>query len=97
LASSTYELGAPSSATLTIKDNDFRIAGGLVGTSKLNPVNQQLPANGKVTYELGWTHPGVWRDLDTIEFRIVDDRDVAKGGVLAWVRWEESTNTLSLL
>ncbi|MGH7179552.1 MAG: DUF7594 domain-containing protein, partial [Tepidisphaeraceae bacterium] len=67
------------------------ISGANVGTSVLTPGAVDLPKNGKVTYKLEWTHPGVWRDLDTIELRIVND-----AGVLAWIKWDETTNALSL-
>jgi hypothetical protein len=91
LGSSNYEIGAPSAATLTIADNDFAFVTSRVGTSKLTPAAAVVPPSGQITYEVEWTHPGVWRDLDTIEFRIVNDF-----GVLGWVRWEESTNLFTL-
>ncbi len=91
-STASYEIGAPSSAELTIFDNDVRLTAQL-GTGVLTPSSAELPANGKITYSLQWTVPQgrVWRDLDTLEFRIVHE-----GIAVAWIRWEETTNAISL-
>ncbi len=63
-----------------------------VGEFALSPGEAQLEVDEKVTYTVNWTVPEgkVWRDLDTIDFRI-------RGGRTAlWVRWDEAANTFKL-
>src|SRR5258705_418392 len=90
---SASEVGTPGSAQLTIRDNDLYVANIRVGTGQLTPAAAELPDNGKITYDVKWTvpQPSVWRDLNTIEFRLVDN-----GIAVAWLKWDETTNALSL-
>jgi hypothetical protein len=63
-----------------------------VGVFGLSPGEAQLQVDEMVTYTVDWRVPGgrVWRDLDSIDFRI-------RGGRTAlWVRWEEAENTFKL-
>jgi hypothetical protein len=63
-----------------------------VGEFALSPGEAKLQVGERVTYTVDWTVPAgkVWRDLDTIDFRI-------RGGRTAlWVRWEEAANTFKL-
>jgi hypothetical protein len=63
----------------------------LIGISELNPSNTTVGVGERCNLALTWTHPERWRLLDTIDFRIIDDR-----GSVMWVRFSEPTNTFSL-
>src|SRR5262249_46527406 len=67
--------------------------GGGVGTFTLSPDATAIRPGQRVTFTLDWRHPRNWHDLDTIDLRITD---AAEGGVLAWVRWDETSNTFSV-
>ena len=45
-----------------------------------------------MTWTLTWNHPRNWHALDDLHFRILDK----KGRIVAWVRWDESSNTFSV-
>ena len=62
-----------------------------IGISELNPSNATVVVGERVNLALTWTHPQRWRLLDTIDFRVIDDR-----GSVMWVRFSEPTNTFSL-
>ncbi len=85
--------------TPPLADNEFEIFGqrfgplqGDVGTFTLAPAEVTVAGRQPVTFELVWTHPGVWRDLATIDVRVVG----SGGDPLIWLRWEEAPNTFSL-
>src|SRR5207249_762663 len=63
-----------------------------VGAFLVDPEDPTVKANDVLLLRFTWTHPGVWRDLDTLELRVVDEA----GQPIIWVRWDETTNLLSL-
>jgi hypothetical protein len=63
-----------------------------VGTFMLTPADSTVPAGDRLTYTLTWTHPENWRELETLHLRLTGDN-----GTLAWLRWDEASNTFSLL
>lgn len=66
--------------------------GSSVGTFTLAPDAQVIHTSERVTWTLTWNHPINWRALDELHFRILDQ----KGRIVAWVRWDESSNTFSV-
>src|SRR5204863_9084416 len=86
-------IGTPERDSGTIA-NSGRVAiryGIKVGKAVVTPSDATLPNNGRITYTLKWTHPNRWRDLNTIQLRLVND-----SGVIAWIKWDESSNSISL-
>jgi len=67
----------------------FTVTGGF----DLSSDNATPTLGETVIYSIVWTVPDgrVWRDLKTIDFRIRDRNKTA-----LWVRWEESTDLISL-
>jgi hypothetical protein len=65
-----------------------------VGGFQISPDNATPALGETVHYSIIWEVPEgeVWRDLNTIDFRIRDKKKTA-----LWVRWEEATNLISLL
>lgn len=63
-----------------------------VGTFTLRPSHAVVPAGGSQTLELTWTHPGNWRDLESLHVRLASDKDV-----LFWVRLDVATRRLELV
>lgn len=64
------------------------------GTFDVTPVGADARAGEWVTYQFAWTvSAGVWRDLDTLEWR-VRQRDTAN--VPLWIKWTEHTNTFQV-
>ena len=63
-----------------------------VGTFTLAPDAQVIHTGERVTWTLTWNHPINWRALDELHFRILDK----KGRIVAWVRWDQSSNTFSV-
>ena len=66
--------------------------GGGVGTFSLAADATSIHPGQRVTWTLSWKHPRNWHDLDRLHLRIAD----AAGGILAWVRWDEASNTFSV-
>ena len=66
--------------------------GSSVGTFTLAPDAQVIHTGERVTWTLTWNHPRNWHALDDLHFRILDK----KGRIVAWVRWDESSNTFSV-
>src|SRR5207244_1137149 len=75
--------------TGTIRNDDLPS-----GTFALTPQNATVETGESITYTLTWTvpDPRVWRDLSTIDLRLIDDRANA-----IWLRWDEAANTFQLL
>jgi Tol biopolymer transport system component len=63
-----------------------------VGTFTLAPADATVEAGDRLAYTLTWTHPENWHDLQTLHLRLASD-----DGTIAWVRWDEASNTFSLL
>jgi hypothetical protein len=66
--------------------------GGAVGTFRLSPANGAVAAGESVPLALTWTHPGTWRDLETLQLRLRDEQ-----GTVLWVRFDEASGTLRLV
>ncbi len=66
--------------------------GGGVGTFAIAPDAASILPGQRVTWTLKWDHPRNWHDLDHLHLRISDDAQ----GILAWVRWDETSNTFSV-
>jgi hypothetical protein len=63
-----------------------------VGTFALSPAATTVAAGDRLTYTLTWTHPENWHELETLQLRVT-----GANGTIAWVRWDEASNTFSLL
>jgi hypothetical protein len=63
-----------------------------VGIFALAPADTTVAAGDRLTYTLTWTHPENWHELATLDLRLTGD-----DGTIAWVRWDEVSNTFSLL
>jgi WD40 repeat protein len=63
-----------------------------VGTFTLTPPAATIRPGGRLTLGLTWTHPENWQELETLHLRLV-----GAAGVVAWVRWDQASNTFSLL
>jgi len=72
-------------ATGTIIDDD------LVGTPELLSGDGTAAANAIVPFTLRWTHPDRWRDLDTVDLRLVDE-----AGEAFWGRFTEGSDTFGV-
>jgi hypothetical protein len=62
-----------------------------VGTGSLLPSSANIDALDPLTYRFSWTHPIGWRHLHTLELLFVSSDQV-----LAWLRFEEESNTFTL-
>ncbi len=63
-----------------------------VGGFEVSPEDGIVAAGEILPLEFRWTAPGVWRDLDTLELRLVDSH----GHVVLWLLWDEETNSFRL-
>jgi hypothetical protein len=86
-------LGTPTNATIardqatgTIVDDD-----GVVGTAELVSGSGVIAAEEIERLTLHWTHPDHWRDLHTVDLRVLDD-----DGVVFWARFTEGADRFSL-
>lgn len=81
---------ADPAGVCTIRDTTLQI---FTGGFDLSPDNARPEPGETVLFSILWTVPDdkVWRDLKTIDLRIRDHNKTA-----LWVRWEESTDLLSL-
>ena len=81
---------------------------GPVGVAVLDPENTTVEKKGSYfSLSYLWRVPPVevWRDLKTLDLRIVDDRDKNGNGpkkpkpdeILFWVRWSEAADTFQLV
>ena len=59
-----------------------------VGTTTMTPSRLTMEAGERKTLAVTWTHPVSWRQLQTIDVRIVDDEDV-----VLWVRFRHDQAT----
>lgn len=66
--------------------------GNSVGTFTLAANAKVIHTGARATWTLTWNHPRNWHALDDLHFRILDE----KGRVVAWVRWDERSNTFSV-
>jgi hypothetical protein len=71
-----------------------RITAPTTGTFSLSPADLDVQVGEHATYMFAWTvSDGVWRDLTTLDLRV---RRRPHGETVLWVRWDETTNLLSL-
>lgn len=92
LSNANYELGAPASVTINIKDDD--VLSFVVGITTVAPLPKQVDVGQEVLAAVTWTVPdGGWRQLSTIELRLRDKHDDDK---LILLRFDEATNSFSL-
>lgn len=70
-------------------------ASGGTGKFELSPKRDTAAVGELLTYALTWTvpKPRVWRELDTLYFRVCGDDETAP---VLWVRWDELSNTFSV-
>ena len=69
----------------------FAIRYGIrVGEFTLAPIHALANPGKTVVLKLTWTHPNLWTDLDSVQLRLV-----SQDGVVAWLRFDEATRTLS--
>jgi len=68
--------------------------GPSVGLGEGVPFSQSLPLRTAANYGLRWTvpDPEVWRSLDSMEIRLIDDQ-----GEVLRLLWDETSNTFSVL
>jgi PKD repeat protein len=59
-----------------------------VGTTTMTPSRPTMEAGERKTLAVTWIHPVSWRQLQTIDVRIVDDEDIA-----LWVRFRHDQAT----
>jgi Tol biopolymer transport system component len=62
-----------------------------VGTFKLAPARSVARVGQTVRLALTWNHPGRWRDLRTVQIRLIDDR-----GIVAWARFDPARRVFRL-
>jgi Calx-beta domain len=76
-------------ATGTIRNNDT-----VTGFFSIDPEDATTTVHEKVNYAYTWVvpDPQAWRALNTLDLRIRDDSET-----IFWVRWDEPTNTISLV
>jgi PKD repeat protein len=59
-----------------------------IGETTMSPDRLKIDVGEKETLAVTWTHPVSWRQLDTIDVRIVDDEDT-----VLWVRFRHDQAT----
>jgi hypothetical protein len=66
---------------------------GQTGNFELRPGEASVPANTPQNYAFTWTVPEPlnWHDLRTVDLRILDELET-----ILWVRFDETSNTLSV-
>jgi CSLREA domain-containing protein len=62
-----------------------------VGEFDVEPADATVEAGDVLLYAFRWTETGRWRDLQTLEFRIVDGAEP-----ILWLRWDQESNTFSV-
>src|SRR5262249_26588178 len=65
-----------------------------VGGFEVDPADATVVAGDEFLLDFTWTHTTQWRELQTLELRIVRER---QGDVALWVRWDQESNTFNLL
>src|ERR1051326_7760632 len=79
--------GSAAIGTCTILNDD-----SIVGVIEGIPAEALVAVGERFIYGIKWTHPQRWRLLDTVDIRITDD-----DGDVLYVRFDEPSNTYSLL
>ena len=59
-----------------------------IGETTMSPDRLEIAVGEKETLAVTWTHPVSWRQLETIDVRIVDDEDI-----VLWVRFRHDQAT----
>jgi uncharacterized delta-60 repeat protein len=86
----TYEIGAPSVATLAILDNDSSIS-RTVGTFTATTPDDQVVPDETLQTTVTWTVPtGGWRQLSSIQLRLTDLKD---DSVAVLLRFDEGSDS----
>jgi len=65
-----------------------------VGTFELSPTDATVAVGGLLVFRFEWIHTFFWRDLTTLQLRIVDETD---GRIIFWVLWDQESNTFRLV
>ncbi|MGH7820400.1 MAG: hypothetical protein ACREQ9_11540, partial [Candidatus Binatia bacterium] len=65
---------------------------GDVGTSELIPSDSSVEAGDRMPLTLRWTHPVRWRELDSLDLRLVAE----DGEVAVWAKFTEATNEFAI-
>jgi hypothetical protein len=63
-----------------------------VGSAELTPRESRAHVGRPTAVTLTWTHPERWRDLDTVDLRLL-----GSSGVALWLRFHEEDNTFALI
>jgi hypothetical protein len=85
LTNATNAVIADAQGRATITDDD-------VGISELTPHDSAVEPGLPLALTLHWVHPEAWRQLNTVDLRLRD-----AGGVIVWIRFDELSNTFSLV
>jgi uncharacterized delta-60 repeat protein len=92
LANASYEVGAPSSVTISIRDDDVLTFS--VGTTTVTKPPKKVAVGQELQAAVTWTVPsGGWRQLSTIELRLRDEKE---DDALVLLSFDEATNSFSL-
>jgi hypothetical protein len=88
------QLSAPTNIIIQDSSGVFSLINDdpLIGVSELTPSDVAIGVGERMNFSLTWTHPERWRLLQTIDFRISDD-----DGAILWLRFDEPSNTFSVL
>ncbi|NJM08532.1 hypothetical protein HC891_23650 [Candidatus Gracilibacteria bacterium] len=65
-------VGRPQNGTCDVGAIEV-VPGQVVGTPGLSPATSEVAVSQPVTLTLSWTHPTAWRDLNSVELRLVPD------------------------
>jgi len=86
-------IGSPQEDGLESADNGLvSIRYGLnVGEAELTTSTSSVPSGEQLSVTLNWTHPEQWRELESLQLRIANEQ-----GLLAWVKFDEATNSFQL-
>jgi uncharacterized delta-60 repeat protein len=88
----SYEIGTPSTGTVTITDDDRLIF--TLGTSTVTPPPKHVEEEQEVQTAVTWTVPsGGWRQLSSIQLRL---RDLDDDDALVLLSFDEATNSFSM-
>jgi Calx-beta domain-containing protein len=72
--------------------NDDGLPPANPGIGALSPHDGVVSAGQDTPVTLTWTTPHVWRDLNTVDFRLRGQR-----GIIQWLRFDQAANTLGLI
>lgn len=89
-----WESTAQDGSGTGIYAKSYRVTPGATGTFTVTPGSQQIRAGESVTLRFTWKvpPPRVWRDLDRLQLRLIDDQ-----GAAIWLRWREADDRVVLV